>query len=66
MGLINGIMTLVALVTFIAIVFWAFSKGRKKANKDASMLPFEQPDEEDVVRDKEASSDKPDKRGSHD
>ena len=45
MGIVNGIVTLVALVTFLAIVVWAFSKGRKKANKDASMLPFMQPEQ---------------------
>ena len=45
MGILNGIVTALALVTFIAIVFWAFSKGRDKANQEASMLPFMLPDE---------------------
>ncbi len=45
MGVINGIVTLLALLTFIGIVVWAFSKGRAKANTEAAMLPFALPDE---------------------
>ncbi len=45
MSMLNGIATLVALLTFIGIVWWAYSRGRSKANRDASMLPFAQPDE---------------------
>ncbi|MDX3894817.1 CcoQ/FixQ family Cbb3-type cytochrome c oxidase assembly chaperone [Pusillimonas sp.] len=45
MSILNGIATLIALLTFIGIVWWAFSRGRAKANRDASMLPFAQPDE---------------------
>lgn len=45
MGVLNGIVTLIALVTFIGIVFWAFSKRRAKANEEAAMLPFALPDE---------------------
>lgn len=45
MDLINGIATLVALLTFIGIIWWAFSRSRAKANRDASLLPFAQPDE---------------------
>ncbi len=44
-GIINGIVTALALITFLGIVVWAWSKGRAKANYDASMLPFELPDE---------------------
>ena len=43
-GIVNGIVTLLALVTFIGIVFWAFSKGRVKANTEAANLPFALPD----------------------
>jgi|TARA_R100000455_G_C6225026_1_gene88265 cytochrome c oxidase cbb3-type subunit 4 len=65
MGTVNGIVTIVALVTFIAIVIWAFSKGRKKANKDASMLPFMQPDEDELSNKKKTSGSQ-DKGDSHD
>lgn len=45
MDLLNGIATLIALLTFIGIIWWAFSRSRAKANRDASLLPFAQPDE---------------------
>lgn len=47
MSTLTGIVTAVALLTFIGIVWWAFSRGRAQANKDASMLPFDLPDEID-------------------
>lgn len=53
MSILNGIATLVALLTFIGIVWWAFSRGRAKANRDASMLPFAQPDEAEEAAKKE-------------
>ncbi len=45
LGLVNGIVTAIALFTFIGIVWWAFSRGRAEANHEASMLPFALPDE---------------------
>ncbi|WP_397475703.1 cbb3-type cytochrome oxidase subunit 3 [Pusillimonas sp.] len=53
MSIFNGIATLIALLTFIGIVWWAFSRGRSKANRDASLLPFAQPDEVDQAAQKE-------------
>jgi len=47
MGVLNGIVTLIAMVTFVGIVWWAWSRGRERANKDASMLPFALPDEDE-------------------
>ncbi len=55
MGLINGIATAVALLTFIGIVWWAFSRGREKANRDSANLPFLQPDEADQVAKQQAA-----------
>lgn len=51
-GILNGIVTALALITFLGIVFWAWSKGRSKANDEASMLPFALPDEEEVEKQK--------------
>lgn len=51
-GILNGIVTALALITFLGIVVWAWSKGRAKANYDASMLPFDLPDEEEVTKQK--------------
>lgn len=42
---LNAIATVLAMVTFFGIVWWAFSKGRKKANDEAANLPFVLPDE---------------------
>jgi cytochrome c oxidase cbb3-type subunit 4 len=33
------------MLTFFGIIWWAFSKGRKKANEEAANLPFVLPDE---------------------
>lgn len=48
MAVINGIATVVAMLTFLGIVWWAFSRGRTEANREASMLPFAIPDEQVV------------------
>jgi len=45
MGWLNGIMTLLGMLLFIGIVWWAFSQGRAQANREAAMLPFALPDE---------------------
>lgn len=42
---LNAIATVLAMVTFFGIVWWAYSKGRKKANEEAANLPFDLPDE---------------------
>lgn len=44
-GLINGVMTVLGMATFIGIVWWAWSAGRADANRQASMLPFALPEE---------------------
>lgn len=45
LALLNALATILAMVTFFGIVWWAFSKGRKKANDESAMLPFVLPDE---------------------
>lgn len=45
MGILNAIGTVLAMVVFFGIVWWAFSPGRKKANEEAANLPFDLPDE---------------------
>lgn len=42
---LNAIATVLAMLTFFGIIWWAFSKGRKKANEEAANLPFVLPDE---------------------
>jgi len=45
MGVLNGIVTLLSMAFFIGIVWWAFSRERAQANREAAMLPFDLPDE---------------------
>lgn len=42
---LNALSTVLAMITFFGIIWWAFSRGRKKANEEAAMLPFALPDE---------------------
>ncbi|MDN4015781.1 cbb3-type cytochrome oxidase subunit 3 [Zwartia panacis] len=42
---LNAFSTVLAMLTFFGIIWWAFSKGRKQANEEAAMLPFVLPDE---------------------
>jgi cytochrome c oxidase cbb3-type subunit 4 len=44
-AVLNAISTVLAMATFFGIILWAFSKGRRQANHEASMLPFALPDE---------------------
>jgi len=37
--------SIVGLLLFIGIVWWAWSGSRKKANEESAKLPFELPDE---------------------
>lgn len=48
MVIINAVATIFATLTFLGIVWWAFSRGRAQANYDASMLPFSVPDESEI------------------
>ncbi len=42
---LNALATVMAMLTFFGIVWWAFSKGRQDANRESAMLPFALPDE---------------------
>ncbi|MHB1353426.1 MAG: cbb3-type cytochrome oxidase subunit 3 [Thiobacillus sp.] len=43
-GTLSGIVTVIFIVVFIGIVWWAFSKGSKQRFDDAGRLPFEEDD----------------------
>jgi len=45
-AVINGIATILVMLTFFGICWWAFSRGRAEANREAAMLPFALPDED--------------------
>jgi len=38
---LRGIHTLIIMAMFIGIIWWAYSAHRKKANEEASHLPFD-------------------------
>jgi len=42
---LSAISTVLGLVVFLGIVFWAWSPGRKKANQESAELPFDLQDE---------------------
>jgi len=44
-AIMNAVATILAMLTFLGICWWAFSRGRAKDNREASMLPFALPDE---------------------
>ncbi|AKO52911.1 cytochrome oxidase [Marinobacter psychrophilus] len=44
---LRGVHTLIIMAMFIGIIWWAFSAHRKKANEEASHLPF---DDEEVAQ----------------
>ena len=39
--MIQGIFTTLSLISFLAIVAWAFSKNKKKDFEDAGNIPFQ-------------------------
>jgi cytochrome c oxidase cbb3-type subunit 4 len=43
---LSSVMTVVSFVTFIGIVFWAYSRKRKPAFDEAANAPFALPDDE--------------------
>ncbi|MCL7928445.1 cbb3-type cytochrome oxidase subunit 3 [Halomonas llamarensis] len=61
-GTFRGLITLVLLIAFLGITWWAYSKRRKPDFDEAANLPFAD-DDEQPSRDKPASSeDKADSR----
>lgn len=45
LGILNGVMTVLAMATFVGIAWWAWSDHRAEANRQAAQLPFDLPDE---------------------
>ncbi len=45
MVMVNAVVTVLAMATFLGICWWAFSRGRRQANQEAALLPFALPDE---------------------
>ena len=43
--ILHIVMTVVTFITFLGIVFWAYSKKRKSAFEEAANAPFALPDD---------------------
>ncbi|MGW8368631.1 MAG: cbb3-type cytochrome oxidase subunit 3 [Gammaproteobacteria bacterium] len=41
-GILRGLLTLVLMLAFLGIAFWAYSKKRKKDFEEAARLPLEE------------------------
>ncbi len=46
MNELRGIQTLLVMIAFFGIVWWAYSAHRRKANDEAAHLPFDDDDVE--------------------
>jgi cytochrome c oxidase cbb3-type subunit 4 len=44
MGLVRGVATVFALLAFVAVVLWAYSRRRREAFRSAALLPLEEDD----------------------
>jgi len=47
-GTVSGIVTVIFIVVFIGIVWWAYSKGNKQRFDDAGRLPFDEDDSQGI------------------
>lgn len=54
----RGIQTILVMIVFLAIVWWAYSAHRQKPNDEASHLPFD----DDDVAERTVQQDKTEKR----
>nr|WP_315595459.1 CcoQ/FixQ family Cbb3-type cytochrome c oxidase assembly chaperone [uncultured Cupriavidus sp.] len=45
MVIVTAVATVLSMLTFLAICWWAWSGGRRAANEESAMLPFALPDE---------------------
>ena len=50
-GTLQGIGTVLAMIAFLSVCWWAFSKHKKKDFEEAAQLPFDD-DELSSLRDK--------------
>jgi len=49
-GTMQGIGTILAMVAFLAVCWWAFSKHKKKDFEEASHLPFDDDEIKSIKR----------------
>lgn len=56
-GTISGIVTAIFIVVFVAIVWWAFSKGNKQRFEDAGKLPLDDDDSQGIPPQRDTTPD---------
>lgn len=54
-GLVGSIFTVVVFISFVGIVWWAFSSRNKQRFDEAANLPFADEAEEKNIKDKQES-----------
>lgn len=54
----RGIQTILVMLVFFGIVWWAYSAHRRKSNDEASRLPFD----DDDIADRTVEQDKTEKK----
>lgn len=57
---LRGIQTLLVMIAFFGIVWWAYSSHRKKSNDEAANLPFA--DDDDDIDQRTREQDKTEKK----
>ena len=55
---LRGIQTILVIIAFFGIVWWAYSSHRKKSNDEAAHLPFD----DDDIADRTFKQDKTEKK----
>lgn len=46
---LRSITTVISLLTFVGIIWWAYARGNKKRFEEAANLPFAEHDDEDAA-----------------
>lgn len=55
---LRGIQTLLVMIAFFGIVWWAYSSYRKKSNDEAAHLPFDDDEIDQRTREQEKTEKK--------
>ncbi len=56
---LRGIHTLLVMIAFVGIVWWAYSAHRRKHNDEAANLPFEDDDIDQRTQQRDKTEKKP-------
>lgn len=65
-GTFRGLITLVLLIAFLGLVWWAYSKRRKPDFDEAANLPFADEDQDELLYSGKSASSQADADSRHD